>query len=306
METAVVLLRLGQAVGAVLLFGVPLYYAWKLPASETVRERWPRATLSVAALLTALAALAALALQTAVMAGSLTEALKPASLSYVALGTALGLGFVVRAAAAALAAILVLALPPGRAAWIVLASVGLVVCASLAWTGHGAATEGAGRWVHLAADVVHALAAGLWLGGLGALALMLQPRHGHAAGIALTHAALHGFAGLGTLAVGLLTATGLVNAWFLVGPDRLGALVTTAYGALLVAKLVVFGAMLALAASNRFVLTPGLAAALKTAEGPALAVARLRRSLLLESALAVLLLMLVAVMGTLAPPAAMT
>lgn len=154
METTVVLLRLGQYIGAVLLFGVPLFFAFRMPMSDAAAERWPRTTLLVAAVATVLAALANLVVQTAVMAGSLTEALKPESLSYVAFGTGLGVGFLVRAAMALLAAVLLISLKPGRGGWIVLTVVGAVVSASLAWTGHGAATEGAGRWPHLIADVV--------------------------------------------------------------------------------------------------------------------------------------------------------
>ena len=263
METTVVLLRLGQYIGAVLLFGVPLFFAFRMPMSDAAAERWPRTTLLVAAVATVLAALANLVVQTAVMAGSLTEALKPESLSYVAFGTGLGVGFLVRAAMALLAAVLLISLKPGRGGWIVLTVVGAVVSASLAWTGHGAATEGAGRWPHLIADVVHALAAGLWLGSLVALFLMLRTRHGHAAGAPVTHAALEGFAGLGTLAVVLLTITGLVNSAYLIGFSRLGSLLTTPYGVLLILKLVLFAGMLALAASNRFVLTPHLGSALE-------------------------------------------
>lgn len=305
METTVILLRLGQYIGATLLFGVPLFFAFRMPLSFAAIERWPRTTLAIAGALTSVAALAALVVQTAVMAGSVSEALKPESLSYVALGTGLGIAFLVRAAGAALAAVLVVILKPSRAAWASLMILGGVVTASLAWTGHGGATEGAGRWPHLVADVVHALAAGLWLGSLAALTLMLRPRHGHAAGAPLTHAALEGFSGLGTLAVALLTATGLINSWFLIGIDGLPGLVTTPYGWLLLFKLAVFGLMLLLAASNRFVLTPNLGASLDDDWARPHALQRLRRSLVLESGLALALLFAVAIMGTQAPPAAM-
>ena len=49
METTVVLLRLGQYIGAVLLFGVPLFFAFRMPMSDAAAERWPRTTLLVAA-----------------------------------------------------------------------------------------------------------------------------------------------------------------------------------------------------------------------------------------------------------------
>src|SRR3546814_15811165 len=43
---------------------------------------------------------------------------------------------------------------------------------SLAWSGHGAATEGGAGMVHLGADILHLLAAGAWVGALAALLLM--------------------------------------------------------------------------------------------------------------------------------------
>ena len=305
LEVSVVLLRLAQYLGAMLLLGVPLFFAFRMPTSDAAVERWPRKTLLIAAFATAIASLAALVLQTAGMAGSMAEALKPASLAYMAFDMEIGRAFLARAVVAALAGVMLLVLRPSRASWIGLTVLGLAVCASLAWTGHGAASEGAVGIVHLAADVIHAAAAAMWLGALAALGLFLTIPHGDPERDRLTHDALHGFAGMGTLAVGLLVATGLVNTWFLVGPDRLGALLTTPYGLLLTAKLAVFLGMLALAASNRFVLTPCLHRALEDESQKPSAISALQRSLVLETLLAVILLGLVAVMGTLAPPAAM-
>ncbi|WP_333611922.1 copper homeostasis membrane protein CopD [Brevundimonas bullata] len=305
LELAVVLLRLAQYLGAMLLLGVPLFFAFRMPTSDAAVERWPRKTLLIAAAVTAVASLTALVLQTAVMAGSMAEALKPASLAYTAFDMEIGRAFVARAVVAALAGVLLLVLRPGRATWIDLTVLGLMVCASLAWTGHGAATEGAVGAVHLVADIIHAFAAAMWLGALAALGLFLTIPHGDPERDRLTHDALHGFSGMGTLAVGLLVVTGLVNTWFLVGPDRLGGLLTTPYGLLLSAKLAVFVGMLALAASNRFVLTPGFRLALDDDDLKPSAIRALRHSLVLETLLAVILLGLVAVMGTLAPPAAM-
>lgn len=305
LESLVVLLRLGQYLGAVLLLGVPLFFAFRMPASSLSFERWPRTLLLFAAIFTALASLAALVLQTAVMAGSMAEALKPASMSYMALETSIGRAFVARAAASTLYGLLLLISRPSRAHWAVLTGVGVAVCASLAWTGHGAATEGPLGLVHLGADIIHAAAAAMWLGALAALGVFLAMPYGHPERDRLTHDALHGFAGMGTLAVALLVATGLANSGFLVGTDHLTALATTPYGLLLSAKLVVFGAMLALAASNRFDLTPHLQRSLGDGELMPGAIRGLRRSLALETSLAIILLGLVAVMGTLEPPAAM-
>lgn len=119
------------------------------------------------------------------------------------------------------------------------------------------------------------------------------------------HCALRGFAGVGSVLVAVLVASGLVNSWFLVGPTRIPDLWTTPYGQLLSLKLGLFAGMLLLAAVNRFRLTPALAAAVN---GPGrsthAALKSLRRSLMVETALAGLVVGLVAWLGTLAPVSA--
>jgi putative copper resistance protein D len=112
---------------------------------------------------------------------------------------------------------------------------------------------------------------------------------------------LRRFSGIGSLAVALLVATGLVNSWFLIGPDRLWDSWTTPYGQVLIAKLMAFAGMLVLAALNRYRLTPALGNALNMSLSPLEALSRLKRSLLLETSGAVLVLVLVAWLGTLAP-----
>lgn len=303
LEVAVIALRWLQYSGAVVLLGAPLFLLYSSRGADGLNLGWARPTLILAAAFVALGSLAALVAQTAVMAGSLSEALKPASLSFMVTGMALGTAMVVRAAVALLGLVAVVALKPGRVLWGLTVAVGLVVAASFAWTGHGAATEGPGALLHLIADIIHAVAAALWLGALAALTILLLRRA--APDDLAIHRALHGFAGLGTLAVVLLVLTGLVNSWFLVGPARVGYLGANLYGQLLIAKLVLFGLMLALAASNRFRLTPALGTALLASAPSAVALRRLRRSLLLETALGGAVLAVVAVMGTLAPPASL-
>ena len=64
------------------------------------------------------------------------------------------------------------------------------------------------------------------------------------------------FSTLGTVSVATLMASGIVNAWILVGSVH--ALFVTEYGRLLMLKLGVFAIMLVFAAVNRFWLTPRL------------------------------------------------
>ena len=302
LEVAVIALRWLQYAGGVVLLGAPLFLLYSFKDPDAPNLEWSRPTLRLAAIIVALGSLAALVAQTAVLAGSLSEAVKPASLSFMVTGTALGMAMVVRAAAALLGLVALVALKPGRGLWSVTAALGLIVAASFAWTGHGAATEGPGGPIHLVANIIHAVAAALWLGALAALTALLLRRAGPDLAI---HRALHGFAGLGTLAVLLLVLTGLVNSWFLIGPERVASIAGNLYGQLLVAKLVLFGLMLALAASNRFRLTPTLGYALETGQPSVAAMSALRRSLLVETGLGLALIGVVAVMGTLPPPASL-
>lgn len=303
LEVAVIALRWLQYGGAVVLLGAPLFLLYSFRSADHPNLSWAPPTLALAAIVVVLGSLVALVAQTAVMAGSLSEAVKPASLSFVITGTGLGMAIVARAAIALLALVMVIAWKPGRATWRLMAVLGLLVAASFAWTGHGAATEGPGGAVQIVADIIHAVAAAVWLGALAALTILLLRRT--APDDPAIHRALHGFAGLGSFAVALLVVTGLANSWLLVGPDRIGSLGTSLYGQLLIAKLVLFVLMLGLAADNRFRLTPSLGLKLQRVEDSVGALHRLRRSIAAETALGVAVLGLVAVMGTLPPPAAL-
>lgn len=178
-----------------------------------------------------------------------------------------------------------------------------VAVGTLAWTGHGAMDEGTGGWIHLAADILHLIASGAWVGALlGLILLVSRPAaHVDAAHLGLTYRALHGFGTIGTLVVATIVVTGLINGWMLVGIDKVGALATTLYGRLLLVKLALFVIMLGLASLNRFRLTPAFKRSIASADyGGALGA--LRQSLALEAACASAILGLVAWLGTLAPP----
>ncbi|MFW2346144.1 MAG: copper homeostasis membrane protein CopD [Brevundimonas mediterranea] len=302
METAIIGLRFVQYGGAMLLFGLPLFHLLRIPSDSLAAAGAPRRLLAAAAALTLVSTLAALATQTAMMGGAWSEALRSEALSYVAFDTGLGLAMLVRAAAALAALGVVLRLGRGRGGWRVLVALGAMITVSLAWMGHGAATQGAGRWAHLAADIVHVLAAALWLGALAALVSLLRQASVSPAGATLAFTALQGFSGMGTLAVGLLTVSGLINAGFIIGPENLAETPATTYGRLLIVKLLLFGLMLALAAGNRFNLTPRLGDALHSATARQSALTILRRSVALETALGAALLLAVAAMGVQPPP----
>lgn len=301
-EAALIGLRAIQYAAAALVLGVPAFMLYGRAALSGVSVGWAGLLTRVASGMLLLATLAALVVQTAVMAGSLTEAVRFETLDFMITGTALGAAYAVRAALAVLAFGLTLALRPGGRLWAGLVVPAVLIAASFAWTGHGGATEGAWRWPHLAADVVHAVAALIWVGALAAFVVLARRRGGADAPAGGLAAALVGFAGVGTVAVTALVLSGLVNAWVLAGPDALPSLLATPWGLMLALKLAAFAGMLGLAALHRYRLAPALAAA---AEGPAPSLARLRRTLAVEFALGLVVLGLVAAMGLAPPPASL-
>lgn len=302
-EASIIGLRALQYGASALLFGLPAFLIYTGASRHDLDLRRARPALLWAAVILILAAPAALVVHTAVMTGSLTEAIKPETLGMMISAMALGAALVVRAIVAFVALAAILLIKPGARLWWVTAGLGGIITASFAWTGHGAATEGPGHEIHLASDILHALAASLWIGALAAFAALAwwRPTDPSRHDMALTEA-LSGFARVGTWAVAVLVMTGLINSLYLVGWNGLPLLAATLWGQLLIAKLGLFMAMVALAALNRFQLT----ARLKSADaGTTVAIGHLRASLLCEFGLAIAVLALVAVMGTLAPPASL-
>lgn len=299
-DLTVVLLRWLQFAAAVVALGLPLFHLYARAISgETTRRR----AVVFAGLLLAVAATAGLLAQTAMMAGGWGAALDVAAISYVIQSTSLGMAHVARAGFALLGVILFLA---GRGARVmtVMALVAFAgATASFAWSGHGASSEGAAGLVHLVADIVHALAAAVWLGALAGFLMMLARRdRGDAEASARS---LVGFATVGTAAVLALTLSGMVNAAFLVGTEGSDRLASSTWGQLLFAKLLIFTIMVWLASHNRYTLTPALVRAIEAGSDTGEAVRGLRISVGVEMAAGILLLGLVAVMGVQMPPASM-
>jgi mono/diheme cytochrome c family protein/uncharacterized membrane protein len=172
--------------------------------------------------------------------------------------------------------------------------------ASLAWAGHGASTPGLAGDLHLAADFLHLLAAGLWLGTLPALILFLaEGRHsGGPNWAAVAATATRRYSNMAIASVTALLAGGVVNTWFLAG--TLPALVGTEYGRLLLTKIGLFIAMLIVAAVNLLRLTPRLARG-GTPNIFRRTVARLQSNAGIETALGLGVVAVVSVLGTVPP-----
>lgn len=308
LDVALILLRIVQYAGASVLFGASLFLLYALPRGGDLAPPgmvWPRPLLLAAAVLTLAGAALGLIVQTGAMAGSFFQGFEPATLASVAGGTGLGRAAIVRSLAAAAALVALMLIPRGQLLWGIAAALGAVATASWAWMGHGAASEGPAAHIHLGADIFHSLAAGLWLGALPSFLLLLwRPALIGASAARMLYRSLEGFGLIGVTAVAVLVITGLVNSWFLVGPDGVWTLWSSAYGRLLSAKLLLFALMLALAAANRYRLSPLLDAALTTGGAPGAALATLRRSVTVETGSGLGILTLVAWLGTLSPVSA--
>ena len=170
--------------------------------------------------------------------------------------------------------------------------------ASLAGVGHTRIHEGASAIVHTSADAVHLLAAGAWLGGLVPLGLVVAACRAKQLPSDEAVFVLSRFSSMAYLAVAAIVASGSINAWFLIG--ALSALVGTSYGELLLLKLGLFGLMLCLAASNRFRLVPSLAKAPIIGQSD-LTLTLLRRHIVAEQILGILVVGIASLLGTLSP-----
>ncbi len=302
MESALVVVRLGQYLGSAGLFGGALLITRQPAFALKGPER--RLLLGSTVLLT-LSTIAALCVQAADIAGGASPLAAPSMVGMVLTSAGFGYAVAVRMVASSLA-LAVLARATTRRSLSIVSGLGAVATASLAWGGHGMADEGWRGAIHLGGDIVHLLAANAWIGALGLLATMTMAmgRRAQPADVERLHVALAGFAPTGTLAVALLVGGGLVNGWFLIGPANLGALTTTLYGRVLLAKLALFAVMLGLAALNRWQLTPSLGVAATVHGDPGRATDRLKTSILTETTFAVAVLLTVSWLGTLAPPSA--
>jgi putative copper export protein/mono/diheme cytochrome c family protein len=176
-----------------------------------------------------------------------------------------------------------------------LAIVGVAVAAaylgSLAWVGHAVPGDESEGLARIAADVAHLLAAGAWLGALPALVFVLGRARAQTAAARMARR----FSTLGLTSVGVLIASGLVNAWYQVGD--IPALVGTDYGRLLAAKLALFAAMLGLATVNRGVSTRPVSGEDRDA------LRLLRRNAMLEIAFGIGVIAIVGALGVTVPAA---
>lgn len=304
LNAAIIGARLAQFVASSILFGMPLFFLYGLGWVNARSLAWPRSLFAGCAGVILVGGIVSFLSQTAAMAGDPDAVFDPETLSAVLWGTVFGTAIIARVATAAFALVACAAWHRGNSLWAVLSLFGAIAITSFAWTGHGAADEGVAGIIHTIADVFHLLAAGVWLGALAALAILLAgvTRKDDAA-VLLVYRCLASFSGIGSIVVGVILVTGIVNSWFLVGPARVWIMGRTGYGLLLLIKVGLFAVMLGLAALNRYNLTPRLNREASGA-GARDAISLLRISIFLESAAAAAILAIVSVLGTMPPASA--
>ena len=184
-------------------------------------------------------------------------------------------------------------LPPGASLMTCLV-IGGCLLISLAWAGHAAAGVHY-RVLHLLADALHLLIGSIWPMGLIPMACFLWriDRRNQILPADQDIEVLQKFSRISLIAVLILVATGFINGWLMVGSWE--ALATTTYGRLLLGKAFVVAIMICLGALNRFYFLP------RIHDAPILFRA-LRRTIVAESCLALLVLFIVGTLGMTSPP----
>lgn len=170
-------------------------------------------------------------------------------------------------------------------------ALGALALSGFSFGGHAASLGGT---VSAVVDWLHLLAVGVWLGTLPALLLYLlvYARGGARGGRApLAVAALRRHSRLALVAGPAVALTGVANSSLVLGSTR--DLVSTDYGNLLAAKLVLFSAAIALGAANFFLLRAGRPA-------------RVTRLVGAEAAIGLAAILVAAGLVTLVPPGGST
>jgi putative copper resistance protein D len=286
-----------------ILFGVAAFpvYAYHGTAPAAFEQQkffaWSRRVQIICAIAALLSGILWLGFVAATMSGQSTALIDANILWQVISTTDFGRIWAPRLGLIAVALILLLPKNQTETLRLIVLGCAAIALTSIADTGHSGADNGPRATLHITADAVHLSAAAVWIGALVVLARLtmnaLRQLSDHDLKI-LNHA-LSRFSGIGPIVVAALTLSGILNPGFL-------ASLQTTYGQVLLAKLVLFAAMIALATANRFWLAPRLQSALQTGIGSEHATRALWASILAETVLAALVLAAVAWLGTLAPP----
>ncbi len=259
---------------------------------------WPRSLLLMASAIGVASAVGWLSAEAATLTGNW------GAWHDVMSGTRMGRVLVWRSGLLALAFTASAAFRPGRILWSIVSTFGVLSIVSFAWTGHGSIGSGSAAGWHLCADLLHLLSAAVWIGALLPLSIVvLRAMRSSSCEPQRIARALARFSAIGPAVVAVLLLSGIANSWFLIGVHHWRALLHSAYGLTLSAKVLLFAFMLALAATHRYRITPALQHTVKANAGPDPIFRLMQTTLMSETILAGLVLVAVALLGTLEPPA---
>jgi copper resistance protein D len=288
--TALALCRFAHFLAAMLAFGMSAYL-W-LYAPERLRLALSpvvRRLALIAGLVALITAVAWLALESASMADDWSAAIDPEAIGAVLTDTAFGHAWAAHLILAAALVAVVIFEPSAR--WVATAVASAALLASLGLVGHAAVQTGAEGILHRVNHAVHLLTAGAWIGGLVPFAMCLSAyRRDDLRKDAVR--AMMSFSFWGQFIVAAIVLSGAVNIALTSGRAPIPP--TTPYRALLVAKIIIVGIMIALAIVNRYVLAPRL-------KSSATALAALRLTSAAEVALGCVVIALVSVFALLDP-----
>jgi len=298
-----IVVRFALYTDLMMLFGLALFGLYSLRGAERRSGAvLPfRLLLSATALIGLLLSVVSIALMAKAMSGASEWLEAVPHVKMMVTQTELGTAWLIRMASLVGAAVAIgFNLRAPMASLLIISLLGSVALATLAWMGHGAMDEDSRRFWHFSADILHLWSSGGWFGALVAFALMLRPNKVETLqSVQVLSRTLSGFERAGTVIVALIVLTGVVNYLFIVGPQVSGVVKST-YGVLLLGKLALFGLMVGLASANRFVLSPAFERAVHHGQY-ARAARSIRYSMALELAAAVVVLGLIAWLGTLSP-----
>jgi len=288
--TALALCRFAHFLAAMLAFGMSAYL-W-LYAPERLRLALSpvvRRLALIAGLVALITAVAWLALESASMADDWSAAIDPEAIGAVLTDTAFGHAWAAHLILAAALVAVVIFEPSAR--WVATAVASAALLASLGLVGHAAMQTGAEGILHRVNHAVHLLTAGAWIGGLVPFAMCLSAyRRDDLRKDAVR--AMMSFSFWGQFIVAAIVLSGAVNIALTSGRAPIPP--TMPYRALLVAKIIIVGIMIALAIVNRYVLAPRL-------KSSATALAALRLTSAAEVALGCVVIALVSVFALLDP-----
>jgi putative copper resistance protein D len=290
-QSALEACRLLHNASLIYLWGTTVFLGALVPRAlaETTWQRFGHTSL-IAAAVAVLTTVVRLPLEAGFIGDGWQSAIDPQTVHDVLFETTLGRAWQMQAVAAAVLIVSFVAPKGIRIRSIAVAAA--LNLASLALSGHAAMNQG---WVALIQggnDIMHILSGGAWLGALlplvAILGLLETDEYRASAQTALRRFSIAGHA-----AVALVIISGMANTVLVL--HRLPTDWSSPYQRLLALKIALVTAMVGLAIANRYLLVPWIG------KSPARAIKSIKLASLVEIALGLLVLALVAVFGALEP-----